>query len=239
MLPSIVNVAEENGLKINPRTLKQKEVLCKCPFCLADANDPKKYYLSLNLKENIYKCWYCKESGGVLQFESSVTGKPFQEVKEKYFGKNRKKYHPAEMLSPKQLALINWDEVKRNHFEEYKKSLQTVIADWKAHVREQRILAFAKLLIGIETMKYSIVIENIKKQAEDVQIPTLVEDVLSMYSCTQWEEWALEGRIIAGVAYKTAKQESKELENALIYVSLAFYQAINDHSQQKQFERVG
>ncbi|WP_280618032.1 hypothetical protein [Heyndrickxia oleronia] len=58
LLPSIINVARENNLIINERSLTKKEVLCKCPFCLMDASRPKKFYLSLNPKENIFKCWY-------------------------------------------------------------------------------------------------------------------------------------------------------------------------------------
>ncbi|MCM3454795.1 polycomb protein [Heyndrickxia oleronia] len=171
-----------------------------------------------------------KESGGVLQFESLLTGKPFTEVKQKYFGHKRKKYHPAELLSPKQLELIDWAEIKRNHFEEYKQSLEEIMTEWNAHVREQRILAFAKLLIGLESMKYQLVVENIQNQSEETQIPSLLNDVLTMYSCRRWEDWALEARIIAGEAYRTAKLENNQMANALIYVLFSF-QHYKQHKQ--------
>lgn len=198
--------------------------MCKCPFCLTDANNPKKFYLSINVEKNVFKCWYCKEYGGVLQFESMLTGTSFLEVKQKYFGDQKKKYHPAELLSPKQLEAINWADIKRNYFVEYKESLQVIIADWEAHVRENRILAFSKLLIGIETKKYKLVIDSIKKQAEDAQIHSLLDDILNMYSSSQWKDWALEARKIAGVAYKTSRQENNKFSNALIYVIFAFSQ---------------
>lgn len=224
MLPSILDVARENHLIFNKRTLGKKEVTCKCPFCLEDTNKPKKFYLSLNIEKNVFKCWICKEHGGVLQFESMITGKPFDEVKQKYFGFQSRKYHPAERLSPKQLEAINWAEVKRTHYEEYKHSLSKVIADWKLYVQENRILAFSKLLIGIESKKYALVLENIKTQAEKAHIPTLLEDVLKMYSSNKWAKWALDARQIAAIALKTARRENNQLANALIYVLFAYSQ---------------
>lgn len=238
MLPSIIDVARENQMTFNERTLDKKEVMCKCPFCMQDSNIPKKFYLSLNAEKNVFKCWYCKEYGGVLMFESLITGKPYDEVKRKYFGEKKKKYHPAELLSPKQLEAIKWAEIKRKQQEEYKRSLEQVLADWKDYVRENRILAFAKLLIGLETMKYQLVIENIKKQAENSQIPNLLDDVLRMYSSCEWEDWAIEARRIAGTAYKTAKLENNGYSNALFYVLFAFSH-YNQSQKTKVDRRVG
>lgn len=238
MLPNIVDVARENHLTFNERSLNKKEVMCKCPFCLEDSNKPKKFYLSLNTEKNVFKCWYCKEHGGVLQFESMITGDSYEEVKLKYFGDKKKEYHPAELLSPKQLEAINWAEIKRQQQEEYKRSFEKVIADWKAHVRSQRILAFAKLLIGIESKKYQLVCQNIKKQAEDAEIPSLLDDVLTMYSSCEWKDWALEARQIAATALLTARQEDNGLANALIYVVFAFSQ-YNQSQNTKNNRRVG
>ena len=188
-----------------------------------DANHPKKYYLSLNPKENIYKCWYCGQSGGVLQFESLLTGCSFKEIKQKYFGSKKKKsYHPADLLSPKQLEAIDWVKIKRNHYKEYKRSLQEVIADWKAYVRQQRILAFAKLLVGIEMNQYQLLTDNIQKQGANAHIPHLLYDVTKMYLSGKWTDWAIEARMIAGIAYKTSKAEDNGLKNALFYVVLAY-----------------
>jgi hypothetical protein len=237
VLPSIIDVARENQLTFNERTLKKKEVMCKCPFCLQDANIPKKFYLSFNVEKNVFKCWYCKEYGGVLQFESLITGTSFEEVKKKYFGDKKKNYHPAELLSPKQLEAINWDEIKRNHYEEYKQSLTIVLDDWRSYLRENRIMAFAKLLIGLELGKYQVVIDNIQKQADKAQIPRLLDDVLTMYSSSDWDDWALEAREIAGIAYKTAKRENNELANALFYVLFAFSQYNQKNNSNKR--RVG
>lgn len=238
MLPSIIDVARENHLIFNERTLNKKEVMVKCPFCHMDTHKPKKFYLSLNEEKNCFKCWHCKEYGGVLQFESLITGTPYQEVRQKYFGDKKKVYHPAELLSPKQLKAIDWAEIKRKHQEEYKASLEQVIADWKSHVHENCILAFAKFLIGIETQKYQLVIENIQKQAEEAQIPSLLEDVLNMYSSSEWKAWALEAREIAGVAYKTAKLENNGLANGLMYVLFAFNKYIQSQKS-KNKRRVG
>jgi DNA primase len=143
-LPSIIEIADRAGLECDPRSRNKKEVLYKCPFCLGDANR-RKYKLSLNPVYNVYKCWLCGESGGVLQFEAKLFNLPYDEVKRKY-SKNRN-YHPAEMLSPKQLKLISWDEAKRRNHEHYKRSLDEVLRDWKEYEREQKILHFAKLIV--------------------------------------------------------------------------------------------
>ena len=87
MLPEILRVAEEYGLTFNPRYHGKKETLCKCTFCEEDAKPGKgnKFYLSLNTQDQVYKCWYCGVSGGVLDFEAKLSGLPYNEVREKYF----------------------------------------------------------------------------------------------------------------------------------------------------------
>ncbi|HWO74728.1 MAG TPA: hypothetical protein VNM69_02285 [Bacillus sp. (in: firmicutes)] len=217
-MPSIIDVASQYGLTFNPKSLNKKEVTCKCPFCLADANRNDRHYLSLNQHDNVFKCWYCGEKGGVLVFESKLAGKPYDEIKKKYFGE-KKKYHPAEMLSPQQLRKINWADVKRKQHEDFKRSLNQVLADWDAYQYEERRLAFAKLLVGIETFKYQIVIANIRLQAEQTNIPNLLDDVLKMYSSSKWDNWAIEGEYLAKTALSTAEQANDD--NALLYVLFA------------------
>src|SRR5690625_6888474 len=91
MLPDILKIAEEYHLEIDERTRNQKEVLCKCVFCHSSSG---KYHLSLNPEKKIFKCWKCKQSGGVLQFEALLSGKPFNEVREK-----RSEEHTSELQS--------------------------------------------------------------------------------------------------------------------------------------------
>lgn len=78
MLPEILEVAKKHKLIINPRTLHNEEVLCKCPFCQEDSKPGKnrKYYLSLNAQSQVFKCWFCGESGGVLRFIALLEGVP-------------------------------------------------------------------------------------------------------------------------------------------------------------------
>lgn len=220
MLPSIIEVAQANELIFNKKTLNKKEVRCKCPFCMADANRPKKFYLSLNEEKNVFRCWYCGLKGGVLEFEAKLTGKPYEEIKKKYFGE-KKYYHPAERLSPKQLEKINLLELKKD-YKQFKKSLDKVEAKWQEFVYKERVKAFAKLLIGIEIEKYQQIVEIIQKQSENSEIPSLLDDVLNMYSSSKWDQWAIEGRKYALIAYKAAEKTGTK-EKALLYLPFALH----------------
>lgn len=221
MLPTIIEVADKYGLACNERTRKQKNVRYKCPFCKGDLDQPKKYYLSLNQNKNIYWCWWCKANGVVLAFETNISGKSYTEVKESYFGRNKNRsYHPAEILSPQQLQVIGWDEVKRKDYKQFKRLLEEVYSDWCRYADKERAIAFAKLLIGIKIYKYELVIENIKRQSETVFVETLLEDVLEMYSSDLWTEWAKEGLELAHVALGAAKKAG-QVQEALMYLLFA------------------
>lgn len=221
MLPSIIEVADKYGLDCNERTRKQKNVRYKCPFCKGDHDRPKKYYLSLNQNKNIYWCWWCKANGGVLDFEAKISGKSYSEVKEFYFGEKKKRfYHPAETLSPQQLQVIGWYEIKRNNYKQFKRSLEKVYSDWCRYADKERAIAFAKLLVGIKIYKYELVLENIKRQSETVFVETLLEDVLEMYSSDLWTGWAKEGLELGHVALEAAKKAG-QVQEALMYLLFA------------------
>lgn len=100
MLPNILDVAAEHGLTFQPRSYGKKQTLAKCPFCLEDdqPRKRKKYYLSLNTHEQVFKCWYCGESGGVFRFMALLEGVSENEVIDRYRKKSGSTYqrHPAE-----------------------------------------------------------------------------------------------------------------------------------------------
>src|SRR5690625_2018645 len=147
MLPSIVKIAREYDIVINERTIEQKEIRVKCPFCGEDY--PHKFHLSLNIGKNVFKCWNCKENGGVLQFESLVSGKSYNEVRKKYFGSRKKKkaVHPAHRLSPEQLDAIGWRSVKREDFNSFNRSREEVLRDWERYKYEELVKYYAVFLL--------------------------------------------------------------------------------------------
>ncbi|MDQ0338154.1 hypothetical protein J2S00_000938 [Caldalkalibacillus uzonensis] len=111
MLPEILPNAEQHGLIINERTREKREVLAKCPFCEEDSKPgkEKKFYLSLNTQDQVFKCWFCGEAGGVFRFISLLENIPESEVIERYRGKKGKyKPHPAERLTLSQLRLLGY-----------------------------------------------------------------------------------------------------------------------------------
>lgn len=58
----------------------------KCPFCREDAKlgKEKKFYLSLNTVDQVFKCWFCKESGGVFRLIALLEGAPEGKVIEQF-----------------------------------------------------------------------------------------------------------------------------------------------------------
>lgn len=239
-LPNIVDVAKRIGIEFDPRNkANSKELRAVCPFC----GHSHKFYLSINPNLNVYKCWYCKASGGVLQFEADVTGKPFADVKAQYFSQRQKPLHPAEKLSPKQLEAINLLEIYRINREQrilnehlYVQFLGKVLKRWQKHVFANRKLAFAKLILTEKGNDFQSIINNIKQQAEKAQISTLLDDVMEMYSSNEWtEKWAKEGAEMARSAMNIARKVKDG--NELIYLVLLSNQKIisnHEHFEQSQ-----
>lgn len=214
MLPKIFDIATQLGLVLDTKTLKQKEVRCKCPFCLEDSNKPNKFYLSLNTQDQVYKCWFCKVGGGVLDFEARLTGETYENVKKKYF-QNSRTLHPTESLNNQQLAAIgfkNKNDVKQNLYD-------SIYQRWINY--EQRILSelFAELLLisYLPMERQQILIpylqERCKKSVvrnafERINHELLVEDRYK-------SAWAIDGLSIARISWKIAKDTNKW--NAVIY----------------------
>lgn len=202
MLPSILNIAEDYSLQFDIKTHGKKETLCKCPFCHQDSKSDK-HYLSLNTKDNVFKCWYCKKSGGVLQFESLLSGEPYKEVRAKYFGA-KKNMHPAYSLSPDQLREIGWQNRKRQDFQSFKKKQDEVIRDWKIYEFEELMKHYALLALiakypneGKRVVYYSWFTELVKKS----KCENLATRVIKQYKSNNKKRWAIRGERLADIAY--------------------------------------
>jgi len=202
VLPSILNVAEDYSLQIDSKTYGKKETYCKCPFCNQDSNSDK-HYLSLNTSSNVFKCWYCKKGGGVLQFEALLSNKPYQEIREKYFGV-KKNTHPAYSLSPEQLKEIGWQSKKREDFESFKKSQDEVIRDWKIYEFEELMKHYALFSLiakypneGKRVVYYSWFTELVKESKCD----DLATRIIKQYKSEAKSRWAIRGEKLAEIAY--------------------------------------
>lgn len=204
MLPNILDIAEQNGVIINKRTYGKKETLAKCPFCLEDANKPKKYYLSINTVDQVYKCWFCGESGGVLDFEARLTNTTYEEVKEKYFGRNkRRNIHPAETLTMKQLKEIGWEGFRKNK-EAFMKHRDLVFKEWQRY--EHRVLSelYAELLIIMKLpMERRELLTYFKKRCEKTPIRDCYFKVTEEYKKQNpTTQWANDGIKIARISWR-------------------------------------
>jgi len=201
MLPDIVEVAREHQLKINERTLGKKEVLSKCPFCMADSGKRNKYYLSLNPADKVFKCWFCGESGGVFRFIALLEGVPEQEVMKRY-GIQRRKRHPAERLTTRQLKLAgfsgkpDWQALKERNLEHYEDTLDFVWAHWKDFLEREKRMAFCTLVEGIHFLQYKEAVDKIREREREIGYP-LLRDVLLAYSLPDRPRWAEIGEHMA------------------------------------------
>lgn len=225
MLPSILNVAENYNLESDPKSYGKKESLFKCPFCKEDSNKEKKFYLSLNTEKNVFKCWYCKESGGVLHFEALLSGLPFEEVREKYFGKRKKNLHPAYRLSPDQLRKIGWQQKKRDNFQFFVNKKDEVLKDWVLYVYEELTTYYALFTL--------IAYFPIKEQRKELykwfvqlcsesKVDDLNQRIVRQWNSDNKKQWAEKGLYLARIAYKVAKKTGDfRFENLFVNVLFA------------------
>jgi hypothetical protein len=212
MLPEILKVAEEYELTFNPRSHGKKETLCKCSFCEEDSKPGKghKYYLSLNAHDQVFKCWFCGVSGGVLDFEVKLSGLPYSEIRKKYFGVRKKPVHPAESLNARQLRSIGWAEYKRNNRAAFKKNRETVLSDWQNYEYEELTKHFAMFIVvaHIENQeeRQNNLLHYVMQSCHDTQIHLMFNRVLAEYVKDEVDRagWAIEGTEIGRAAWKVS-----------------------------------
>lgn len=201
MLPRICDIAQNHNLIFNPKTFGRKETRCKCPFCEADAHRRKKYYLSLNTQSQVYKCWYCKASGGVFRFIAELDGITEQEAIAKYRKDkgNAYKLHPAEKLSLAQLQLLGyqkvtqWAALRKRDMTYYKRTCTLIWQEWRRYCDGQRRWAFAHLLVGALTKQRFKTLAVIREREKQIDA-SLLDDVIAVYRSKTWPQWANETR---------------------------------------------
>lgn len=192
MLPKILEVAERNGLIIEPRSYGKKETLAQCPFCTSTCG---KYNLSLNTEDNVFKCWKCKESGGVLHFEAKLTGSSYQEIKAKYFAGKKKSINLAEILTSKQMEKIGLS--KRSDKKE-------IAQKWFRYEYHQLSEMFAELLVinqkKVDREQYFLYLQERAKESKIPQAFDKLMMELINYPSVQ-SNWAKSGIAVANIAY--------------------------------------
>lgn len=195
MLPNIVEVAYKYQLTVHTKSMKNEEVLCKCPFCLEDDKPGKKrrYYLSLNSKDQVFKCWFCGERGGVFRFIALLEGVPEEEVRSRY--RKRKVVHPAQRLTRRQLLLFSgfeklpdWEAMRKRDRSYYRRTLDHLWKQWNLFLEAERREAFFLLMLGIRYGKYQEYVGLIRQREKEIEASLLTE-VLNLYSCASRPLW--------------------------------------------------
>lgn len=201
MLPSIIHVAKQFGLEADEKTFDNKEVRFKCPFCPSPSD---KYHLSLNKDKNLFKCWKCGESGGVLKFEAMLSNQSFEQVRQKYFGKRKEKIHPAYLLTPQQLKKIGWDNMKQEDFQNFVENKDKVYKEWRKYAYWEYVKHYALLtLIAYFPFKEYQLYHWLSESAQKSGVPNLWEHLIKEYnSKAKKKKWALEGLEVARAVYK-------------------------------------
>lgn len=206
MLPDILPVAKKHKLSFYHRSLEREEVLAKCPFCQEDSKPGKerKYYLSLNTVDQVYKCWFCGEAGGVFRFISLLEGVPEQDVIERYREKKGSTYkpHPAERLSVSQYRLMGYKEkpdfvgLRDTNIDLYKRKRQECWRDWQEFVKAEKRFAYQMLVVGIYGGRYQKVVQEIREREIEIGAE-LLKPVLRIYSLPQRPEWTEQAEAFA------------------------------------------
>lgn len=230
LLPSILDVAQKYHIEFHTKSFGKKETLAKCPFCREDANKPKKHYLSLNTDRNIYKCWYCKQSGGVLDFEARLSGKSFNMVKQQYFGKRRRSLHPAFQLDPYQLDEIGWKEFKRTSLKGFQEKREEILQDWKAYVHDEMAYYYAIFMciahLDNQKQRQEELLEGFIQTCWDSSIPNMYGQILDEFlkRYEEQEEWAIEGINIGRSAWRVCLRTLDfQLETLLFNIAFLRY----------------
>ena len=209
MLPDIIEVAENYSLVIDPNTIGKKETMAQCPFC-----GSTKHHLSLNKEKRVFKCWSCNKSGGVLQFEAMLSNKPQSEIREKYFGKNKKRNkHPAYNLSPQQLKTIGWHTQKRDAFNQFVKNRDDVLLDWKRYEYEELVKYYAIFILISEYPFKEQVKEHYQwflNEIKESKVENITERIIHAYQNKQNFNWVVRGKEIARMAYKSCVEAKDE-----------------------------
>lgn len=227
LLPGILDVAQQYDLTFRAKSYGKKETLCKCPFCHEDANKPKKHYLSLNTDDNVYKCWYCKESGGVLDFEAKLSGKPYNAVKEQYFGQAKQTLHPAYKLNPYQLKRIGWQDYKRKSFNGFLQKREEVIKDWKQYVHDELMTHYALFLCiahleNQDERRQELMTWFIRK-CWDSPIPAMYDQIQDEFLKRHEDlaDWAVEGTELGRSAWRVCLK-TMDLDLDALFLNILF-----------------
>ena len=186
LLPNILQVAERNNLEVDSKSINKKEVRYKCPFCEADANRSNKFFLSVNEEKNVFKCWYCKESGGVLKFISLLEGKSEQDLIEEIRQQSGSHYkkHPAERLTKSQLKMIgypdiNWVKNREYDYHLYKDFRDKVWNEWISYVSDKKRFCYQILFVGICSGEFNECIKKVKEVEKEIG-EEFLDDLLNL-----------------------------------------------------------
>lgn len=190
MLPNILDIADKHNLTFQQRSYGKKQTLAKCPFCREDEQPrkAKKFYLSLNTEEQVFRCWFCNESGGVFRFIALLEGEAEQAVTNRFRSETpRRHLHPAEQLTGSQCRLMglgsrpNWHEIRSFSADHYKSLCELVWKAWKQFLTNEKRYAYQLLCMGIATGSYEKAIRSVQKREKEISADVLKE-VLYIYS---------------------------------------------------------
>lgn len=221
ILPDILEVAGEHGIALGKPLRHRPEIRACCPFC----NDSK-YHLYLNTAKQVFHCYKCGETGGVVRFLALLTNTPessvLEELKKKARENNpmpkrktRKNFHPALKLNVFQLRLIgyecrpNWKDFFSKQPTLAKQYADAVWKKWQRFIEYEQIQALKMLLLSLHKGTYSIGVEHVRNRSKEIGYDFLTP-CLQEYSNGQPPMWVIEANLLAMLWIVGLKE--KELE---------------------------
>lgn len=217
LFPSIVELADERGLRRYGKSTPNGEVRVCCPFCLANVGkEDKEGKLYLSPVKKTFRCFRCGENGGVVAFLAKLDNKPERVVLDEFIaakkaeraarrtnnGTPRKKAswenHPAMKLNTFQwqamgfISKVTYKDF-RNDPEYARRTLQWAWQEWQAFVQTQIQEAFKLYCRAIYYREFDYFQAKCKELEERYGIGDLWVRAERVYRlpCRFWPEWAV------------------------------------------------
>src|SRR5690606_20415377 len=141
----------------------------------------------------------CGEAGGVFRFIALLEGVSESEVIQRYRKPRKRKLHPAERLTSRQLRMIGLSphlikggynpHLPHSH-RYFKRVCDYVWPEWRRFIQTEKYFLFRHLVQSVEDGSYQKAVKYIKEKEKKIGAP-LLSPLLAIYSMSKWPKWAV------------------------------------------------
>lgn len=244
ILPDIIAIAAEYGLELKPVPGRPDERRANCPFC---EKGDKRHHLYLNAAKQVFNCYKCGRSGGVIAFLALLEGRSEMAILEDLREKRpvKKSYrHPAEILSAFQLQAMgftggrpDWAREWQERPEYAKNLADWIWQEWRSFLMEEKRRAVFELFLARELDDYDETAACIEKRGQEIGRPHLLEEVeASIKAARPWtQEVIAKARVLAD-AIKEAGEKYQAVKSLYEGLAAGIYEKTVAAIQKRQKE---